>query len=273
MTAVGCHDSSAGSRETSVRRLHLAREESLPSRRNAAAIAALNGKPSVAPKVKEPETRRWDPLSSSDVEERSINLGAGVDGTSFGLPASASLMTEYSTNTGFGAVLICDGDVIVEGYDVQKPFERWIRDNKLALSKVPELKEHGIVCSTWTYSSESIHLNVWQDSENVVRVGCKVGAEGIAKANAGGSWVTGHSGSSWTDWLSDKRVVFFTGFKCVYRWLGRMTREPESSFRGGETFMVWDPETQDAYEAEIEFFGGIEESDDEGDEDDDKNDE
>lgn len=97
---------------------------------------------------------------SNGVDEKSINLSGGVDGTSFGLPASVGMVTEYSTKTDFGAVLMCDGDVVVEGYDVRKPFERWVRENMVALAKIEELREHGVVCSTWTFSSESVHLNV-----------------------------------------------------------------------------------------------------------------
>jgi hypothetical protein len=244
---------------------------------DAAAVTALGCTPFVAPRLRRPDPRRWDPLVSNDVEEKSINLGAGVDGTSFGLPASVGVVAEYSTKTDFGAVLMCDGEVVVEGYDVRKPFERWVRENKAALAKVEELREHGVVCSTWTFSSESVHLNVWQNSDNTVRVGCNASAEGIANANAGGSWVRGRSGSSWTDWTDGKHVVFFTGVKCVYRWLGRMTTEPESEWRGGDKFMVWDPENQVAYEGEVEFFGEDlaeienEESDDEEEEEDDDN--
>lgn len=77
-----------------------------------------------------------------------MELGAEVDGTSLGLPASVGVATEYSTKTDFDAVLICDSDVITEDYDVQKPFERWIWENRLVLSRVNELQDHGIVCST-----------------------------------------------------------------------------------------------------------------------------
>jgi hypothetical protein len=127
--------------------------------------------PFAEPHLRLPDRRRWGPLSSNQVEEQSIQLGAGVDGTSFGLPASISFVTEYSTKSGFGAVLMCDTDIVVEGYDVRGPFEAWMRENRMTLAKIPDLREHGVVCSTWTYSSESIHLNVWDDSETNVTVG------------------------------------------------------------------------------------------------------
>ncbi|KAF2809169.1 uncharacterized protein BDZ99DRAFT_533772 [Mytilinidion resinicola] len=194
---------------------------------NAAEAAALDCKPFVAPRLRSPDVAHWDPRPSSAVAEKSTNLSASVDGSSFGLPASVGVVTEYSTKADFGAVLMCDGDVIVQGYDVRKPFERWVRENKEALAKVDELREHGIVISTWTYLSESVHLNVWQNSENTC----------LNRLNDG------------------KRVVFFTDVKCVYRWLGRMSTKPESEWRGGEKFLLWDPESQDAYEGEVDLFG------------------
>ncbi|KAH7186865.1 hypothetical protein DER44DRAFT_801870 [Fusarium oxysporum] len=222
---------------------------------DAAAVAALGCTPFVAPRLRSADTRRWDPLASNDVKENDMSLDAAVNGTSFGFPASVGVVTEYRTKTDFGAVLMCDSDVIVEGYDVRKPFERWVRENKVTLSKVEELRRHGIVCSTWTYSSESVHLTVWQNSENTVTVGCTAGAQGIASASAGRTWFRGRSGSSWTDWSDGKRVVFFTGIKCVYTWLGRMKTEPEGNWRGGDEFIVWDPDTWDCFEGEIESFG------------------
>jgi hypothetical protein len=240
---------------------------------DAAEVAALGCTPFVAPRLRAPDSRHWDPLPSEGVDKRAVNAGSDVDVTSLGLPASVGAAYEYSSESNFGAVLMCDGDVIVEGYDVRKPFERWVRENKEALAKIDELRVHGVVVSTWTFSSESVHLNVWQNSENSVKVGVKAGAAGVAKADAGAEWVRGRSGSSWTDWTDGKRVVFFTGVKCVYKWLGRMSTEPESNWRGGEKFMIWDPESQDAYEGEVDFFGRdlaeIEnESDDDEDDDD-----
>ena len=242
---------------------------------DAAAVAALSCTPFVAPHLRAPDSRHWDPLISNDVDAHSVNAGAGVDAASFGLPASVGVVTEYSTSSNFGAVLMCDGDVVVEGYDVRGPFERWVRENRKELAKVDELRKHGVVISTWTFSSESVHLNVWSSGENRVRVGIEAGASGVAKGDAGVEWVRGRSGSSWTDWTDGKRVVFFTGVKCVYNWLGRMSTEPEANWRGGEKFMIWDPDSQDAYEGEVDYFGTDlteienESSDDEDEEEDD----
>jgi hypothetical protein len=222
---------------------------------DAAAVSALGCTPFTPPHLRAPDTRRWDPLSSTGVKERRLTLEAGVDGTGFGLPANVSFATEYSTTTDFGAVLVCEGDVVMEGYDVRGPFEQWVRDNKMALAKVPELRAHGVVCSTLTYSSERVSLTVWQDAKNTVTVGCTAGAQGVANAAAGGTWLRGRSGSSWTEWADEKRVVFFTGVKCKYSWLGRMKTEPEGNWRGGETFTIWDPMRGDAFDGEIEPIG------------------
>lgn len=223
---------------------------------DAASLTAVGLTPFVPPRCRTPDTRRWGPLTSSQVRETNIQLDAGVDGTSFGLPAFVSAATEYSTKSGFGAVLMCDDDVVLEGYDVRGPFETWIRENRVALAKIPDLKQHGVVCSTWTYSSTNIHLIVWNDSETKVVVGCGVEAQGISNANAATSWVRGHSVSKWSDWNDGKkRVVLFSGVRCEYNWLGRMTTKPESQWRGGDKFVMWDEESYDAYEGEIQSFG------------------
>ncbi|KAH8903390.1 hypothetical protein BR93DRAFT_885494 [Coniochaeta sp. PMI_546] len=221
---------------------------------DAPSLRAANLTPFVEPHRRVPDKRRWGPLTSNHVSERNVQLGAGVDGTSFGLPASVSIVTEYSTKGGFGAVLMCDNDVVVEGYDVRGPIERWIRENRLALAKILDLKEHGVVCSTWTYSSENVHLNVWEDSETKVVVGVGADVQGLANTNASTSWLRGRSGSKWTDWPTGKRVVFFSGVKCEFNWLGRMTTKPESQWRGGNSSIVWDAESNDAYECEIQSF-------------------
>lgn len=222
---------------------------------NGEAVVAMGYTPFNAPHLRTPDTRRWDPLSSSEVIGRNVNLEATVDGTDFGLPANVKVVTEYTTKSDFAAILMCDGDVIVQGYDVRGPFEQWIRDNRLALARVPELREHGVVCSTWTYSSRNVHLTVWQNSENTVNLGCTAGAHGIADASAGGTWFRGRSGSMWTDFMDMDRVVFFTGVKCKFTWLGSVKTEPEGNWLGGEKSVVWDSETEDAFECEIEAFG------------------
>lgn len=221
---------------------------------DAAAVAAHDCKPFKAPTLRRPDSRRWDPIKSTGMFENDVTLDAGFDATSFGLPVTTKIMTEYTSKSDFGAVLVCNGDVVVEGYDVRKPFERWMVENKDALAKIPELREHGIVCATWTYSSRDISLNVTHNANTVVRVGCTAGAGGIANASAGGSWLRGRSGGLWSEWADGQRAVFFTGVKCVYRWLGRMGEHPEPEWRGGPKFIVWNRETQDAYEGEVGDF-------------------
>ncbi len=132
---------------------------------DAAAVSALGCTPFTPLHLRAPDTRRWDPLSNSEVKEQRLTLEAGVDGMDFGLPANVSFATEYNTMTDFGAVLMCEGDVVVQAYDVRGPFEQWVRDNKVALAKVPELRAYGIVCSTWTYSCELLSLTMWQDTK------------------------------------------------------------------------------------------------------------
>lgn len=187
---------------------------------DAPSLRAANLTPFVEPHRRVPDKRRWGPLTSNHVSERNVQLGAGVDGTSFGLPASVSIVTEYSTKGGFGAVLMCDDDVVVEGYDVRGPIERWIRENRLAFAKIPDLKEHGVVCSTWTYSSENVHLNVWEDSEIKVVVGVAADVQGLA-----GSCRSYDALASTSAFLQGQDIAdqsqSVAGNQSVGKWLGR----------------------------------------------------
>lgn len=51
----------------------------------------------------------------------------------------------------------------------------------------------------------------------------------------------------------------------MYRFLGSMSTEPKSHWRGGEKFIAWDPENGDAYECELEGFGSGGKNDDDSD--------
>ncbi|SPO00098.1 uncharacterized protein DNG_02950 [Cephalotrichum gorgonifer] len=107
-----------------------------------------------------PDTRRLGPLTASGVAETSIGLEAGV-----------------------GAVLICDAEVVAEGFDFRDPFVVWLRRHAARLfARYPDARKHGLCAATWTYASTDIHINAWQGADNRVVVGFDLDAAGIAKA-------------------------------------------------------------------------------------------
>jgi hypothetical protein len=193
---------------------------------------------------------------SSNVKENRINLEGDLNGLSFGFPVDVGGVIHYSTKSDFGAVLMCDTEVVSEGYDFRSPFLQWIKKNsRTLLANYPDLKKHGVCAVTWTYSASDIHINAWTNSDNTVTVGFKLGAEGIGSANPEISWIRSQSSSGWMEWTGQKRVVFFTGVKMKYGLFGVRER-PENEWRGEkDKFMITGLEGGQSCEAEAEFFG------------------
>lgn len=120
----------------------------------------------------EPEARVWGPLISSNVRETNIKLEGDAEALSIGLPADIGGLVQYNTNTDFGAVLMCDDEVVIEGYDFRNPFLAWLkRNSKELLKNYPDLKKYGVCAVTWTYSSTNIHIKAWANAGTAVTLG------------------------------------------------------------------------------------------------------
>ncbi|KAL2193544.1 hypothetical protein P885DRAFT_45195 [Corynascus similis CBS 632.67] len=204
----------------------------------------------------EPDTCRFGPLTASGVAETSIDLEAGVGAAALGLPLDVSGVLQYSTVGDFGAVLMCDGDIVSEGFDFRDPFVVWLRRHAARLfSRYPDARRHGLYAATWTYASDEIHINVWNGADNRVVVGFDLAAGGIAKAGPKVAWHRGSAGSGWSAWTGQKRVVFFTGVK-IQKGLFGLREKQEKGWRGGgEAFVADDDETGESYTVGIEMFG------------------
>ncbi|KAH6839481.1 hypothetical protein B0I37DRAFT_386554 [Chaetomium sp. MPI-CAGE-AT-0009] len=202
------------------------------------------------------EVRQFGPLTASGVTETSIALEAGVGAAALGLPLEVGGVLQYSTSGGFGAVLMCDTDVVTEGFDFRDPFVVWLRSHAAQLFKrYPEAREHGLCAATWTYASTDIYINAWQSADNTVVVGCDLAVAGVAKAGPKVSWRRGSSGSGWSAWTDQKRVIFFTGVK-IRKGLFGPREEQENRWRGGEeVFVADDDETGESYMVGLEMVG------------------
>ncbi|KAF4336697.1 hypothetical protein FBEOM_9443 [Fusarium beomiforme] len=158
----------------------------------------------------EPDIRRFGPLLSNKTAETSLDLEAGVGAAAMGLPVDVSGAVKYSTSNEFGAVLVCEKDVVSEGFDLRQPFSAWLEKNAKSLFKeYPDGKKHGFYAVTWTYSSTDIHISAWDGSSINATVGFKVGMAGAGNVGPQMSWVRGRSSSGWTEWTDQKRVLFF----------------------------------------------------------------
>ncbi|KAK3296397.1 uncharacterized protein B0H64DRAFT_169331 [Chaetomium fimeti] len=223
---------------------------------DAAAVKAAGFEPLGPLQRAEPDVRKFGPLTASGVAETSIDLEAGVGAAALGLPLDVGGVLQYSTAGDFGAVLMCDADVVTEGFDFRDPFAVWIRHHAAQLFKrYPEVCEHGVCAATWTYASTDIHINAWQSADNRVVIGCDLAVAGVAKAGPKVSWHRGSAGSGWSAWTDQKRVIFFTGVKIRKGFCGSR-EEPEKRWRGGEeVFEADDDETGESYPVGLEMVG------------------
>lgn len=197
------------------------------------------------------DVRRHGPLTASDVAATEIALEAGIGAAALGLPLGVNGAVRYSITDGFGAVLMCDGDVVSEGFDFQDPFLVWLKRNaKVLFAKYPDAKKNGICAVTWTYSATDIHINTWEDAANSVMLGFEADMMGAGKLGPQTTWFRGHASSGWSEWTDQNRVIFFTGVQIKSSFLGA-TQQPEKGWRGEETFMV-EGEDGDYHKAEVE---------------------
>ncbi|KAI0459168.1 hypothetical protein F5B21DRAFT_341202 [Xylaria acuta] len=203
----------------------------------------------------EPDVRRYGPLTSSGTSAVDVELEAAASAAAFSLPVDVSGVFRYSTSGDFGAVLMCDDDVISEGFDFRNVFLIWLKRNAKALfAKYPDAKKHGICAVTWTYSSTNIHITAWEGAGNSVTVGFKAGAAGVVDVGPQMTWLRGRSGSAWSEWTGEKRVIFFTGVNIRTGLFGPKEQQ-EKGWRGREYFMVESDGDDGDYRVNVELFG------------------
>ncbi|KAI1744740.1 hypothetical protein F4680DRAFT_468615 [Xylaria scruposa] len=171
-----------------------------------------------------PDTCRCGPLVADEVLANEVALGVGADASSFGFPLDTDGAVSYTTARGFGAVLVCDGDVISEGFDYRDSFRVWLQLNaSLLFSRYPDTKKHGVCVATWTYWTKNIHISAWEGGAN----SATVGYTGAGRERHERTWHCGHANTGWSTYTDQKRVIFFAGVK-IYL----VTKEMEEIFRG-----------------------------------------
>ncbi|KAL8301079.1 hypothetical protein RB593_000061 [Gaeumannomyces tritici] len=205
----------------------------------------------------EPDARRMGPLKSERVAETTVELGTEVSGlATAGLPVDVGGAVRYSSSGGFGAVLLCGGDVVSEGFDFRDPFRAWIQRHAKALfAAYPDAKKHGLCAATWTYSSVDVGIATWEDSKGSAVVGFKVGVAGVAKVEPKVSWTRGASTGGWAVWKDQKRVVFFSGVRIKPGLFGSTREQPEKDWRGADDAFFVEDEEGGSYRVGVEEFG------------------
>ncbi|KAF4462337.1 hypothetical protein FALBO_10852 [Fusarium albosuccineum] len=202
----------------------------------------------------DPDVHRVGPLLSTGTSKTNLELEAGAGAAALGLPVDVSGAIKYSTSNEFGAVLMFDSDVVVEGFDLRDPFRTWMQQNAKSLfEKYPDVKKHGLCAVTGTYSSNNIHISAWEGDNNSATVGFKGGMAGVANVGQHMSWIRGQSSAGWSAWTDQKRVVFFTGVKMTMGFFGR-PKERNLCCAIEEVKVGGDDEGDD-FEVDLEPFG------------------
>lgn len=151
-------------------------------------------------------TYNWGAQDINHVSVRYFaNLGAGAVTTlpAAAFPAPVSLVLEFESSDGFGAVLHCPKKITHEGY-YRRGFKKLAKENaKAILESAPEVKERNFWVVTDTYTTTDVWTNAWGAKGKSVKMGFNT--VGLTRAFGGGEiGPTGgfftHEASAETDW-------------------------------------------------------------------------
>jgi hypothetical protein len=137
------------------------------------------------------------------------------------------------------------------------PFLSWLKRNSKALvQKWPDIKKHGVMATTWTYSASKVYIQAWTEADKTIAVGFDGEVLGVANAGPEVSWHRAHSSQGWSRWDDHKRVVFFTGSRVGYTFFG-VHNKNEDKGRGGKNdeFQVRGFEDGTEATASLDHFG------------------
>ena len=147
---------------------------------------------------RDPEISWWDPKEASTVSRNQVELEAEAGAAATGLPIDAEIAVSYSSTVGFGAVLFCEKEVVMEAFDHKDPFRAWLKANAVTILKnLPGVRDFGVYVVTSTHSCEDISIVAWDEPSVEVTLGLKVGAELVGKLGPKVSWMRGRSSKAW----------------------------------------------------------------------------
>jgi hypothetical protein len=91
--------------------------------------------------------RRWGPKTSSSVVRKETTLDVKA--------SDASILWTYGHSSDFGAIVLCPGDVVNDGYQQKSPFRKWAKENaKEILKNHLGVKKHWVLHCHVDYSVE-----------------------------------------------------------------------------------------------------------------------
>ncbi|KAK6834168.1 hypothetical protein PG987_008862 [Apiospora arundinis] len=180
------------------------------------------------------ERKKLGPVESRSVKSNAITLKSQADAVAMGLPVDVGGVVEYVTEASFGSVLMCDDEVEVECFSQRDNLVRWLEENHQAILKLHrDVKDHGIYAVRTTTSAKHVSIRSWSGAGQKISVGYKLGASGIGNSTSEVSYYLANHGVGWRQFHGEKRVVFFSGVKFRYNWLGKGREDrSEPAFSG-----------------------------------------
>ncbi|KAH8891590.1 hypothetical protein GQ53DRAFT_841483 [Thozetella sp. PMI_491] len=192
------------------------------------------------------KTVTWEPKGSSTVKERKLGGRFGLDSIATAGIVSAKAVTEYSSSTDHGAILVTSPEVVIEGYKFQQPFEDWMKKNYKILinSKVGrDVRAHGLFIVTQTCATTACAITCWHGSSVKVNLEFDAGAQALASGGLYGGWSVQQNGlASWNHHVApqnDKLIVFASGIQFNFNAWFR-TYSPRFHYQVEKT--IWDSE-------------------------------
>lgn len=119
-----------------------------------------------------PSRRYWGPKCTASVRHDNVMAKAGGSGLPVGVPVGASFALEFTLQSDFGAVLVCEGEVKKQGYEHADPFRAWARENATKIVKAfPCVRTLGFYIAITTYSAKDVFINTMMSQGQKVALG------------------------------------------------------------------------------------------------------
>ena len=133
------------------------------------------------------------------------------------IPVGAGAHIKYKSNHSFGAVLITKNPITLTSYNDEILFQSWLATNKylLSLTYGAQLRHHGLIIVTRTYTAPCCSINAWVDRDKEANMSVKAKANMMGELGEALDLTDRLTDQDWSHYSGkdkgDTVVVFFDG--------------------------------------------------------------
>ena len=148
---------------------------------------------------------------------RCLELTIRLTACSNNIPVGAGAHIKYKSNHSFGAVLITKNPITLTSYNDEILFQSWLTANKSLLSSTygHQLRHHGLIVVTRTYTSPCCSINAWIDRDKEANMSVKAKANMMGELGEELDLTDRLTDQDWSHYSGkdkgDTVVVFFDG--------------------------------------------------------------